>query len=890
MKRIWKFYSFFMIIFILSAGLLQAAPVGKITNLEGKVDVLKVGKNAATPVSLGDPVDVGDIYRAKSNSKAEITFINNNLLRIAPNTRIEIKEYMVQGDQSSGVAKLHRGRAQIVAAEEFIKKAAAFAEGNKFEIHTPNAVAGIRGTNMIVFHERGLTGVLFVSGRGYIYNPTVPDKVVPVTAGNISFVTAPTAPPTPPAKASEAEITKQVNAVTIPAKTTVVKAEVAEKAPQAPAEAPKAATVVTTKEPAETVETTKITTTVTTEKLFQETTTQAQVVKTTGIVTLPQTTIPSIQQTPAVITTSTTKQTDVPPVTQQVAQEERPPVVKITSQPDPLTNVNTATFTLTADKNASFAYNLNSAGWVSIATGNQSTLTLQNIPEGQNSIIFRATDPLTGKFSETSSFSWKTDYTLPDVKVTQNVSPGTNNTSQMKVDFTTTNKPQGYVSYEYRLDGGPWVVVSGSSAIIQNIINGTHTIEYRAKDKAGNTVSSSLSFESKTYSLPSSIAGTGFTGTSKTDFSILSGTGQVSGVATNTGAYTTTLTLQGTLPPQPKINLGGTGSYWMENMKMNVSGDNVTGQSEFIYISGKELATGTGTITGSKGASGQWNATSTGTWNSASLIYSGAMDHTQAFISPGEGASNQSRIKGLLGTTKNITFAGVGEFDDQGLRAFGAPVTGKNWDTGAYSTSGLFGLRLGSDSETVNTMKARMLGIYVKPLGNNRYEAGYLDTGLASSDTPAGGQFYRDINMWKINSGILTEEKKTASDIISPISPVVDYSSTLIQGTINLGGQYQGIVQGNILSIKDQPWGVFIAGFGGYNETTPATIISGGKIEGQGENGYWIARGDITKNEDVAFYAPFKKGNFLTNNYIGQLKDGEFFGTYENGPYTCLLY
>ena len=203
-------FSFIILFISLSS---YAVPVGKVTFIEGRIDVLKQGKNIATPVALGDPVDIGDIYRAKSKSKAELTFVNNNLLRLAQSTRVEIAEYMLQGEQCKGVAKLHRGRVQAVAADDFIKKAAAFAEGNKFEVHTPNAVAGIRGTNMIVFHEKGLTGVLFVSGKGYTYNPQIPDKVIPITAGNISFVTSPNSPPTPPVKATEAEIGKQVTSI-----------------------------------------------------------------------------------------------------------------------------------------------------------------------------------------------------------------------------------------------------------------------------------------------------------------------------------------------------------------------------------------------------------------------------------------------------------------------------------------------------------------------------------------------------------------------------------------------------------------------------------------------------------------------------------------------------
>lgn len=203
-----KKYIIFVIAFslLLVSHISLAAPVGRITSLEGRVDVLKTGKNIASPINLGDPVDVGDIFRAKSNSRTEITFINKNLLRITPNTRVEIKEYMVEGDRSSSVAKLHRGRVQAVAAEEFIKKAAAFAEGNKFEVHTPNAVAGIRGTNMVVSHERGFTGVLFIEGKGYLFNPQAREKMVPLTAGFISFVTGPTALPTTPRRATEGEM------------------------------------------------------------------------------------------------------------------------------------------------------------------------------------------------------------------------------------------------------------------------------------------------------------------------------------------------------------------------------------------------------------------------------------------------------------------------------------------------------------------------------------------------------------------------------------------------------------------------------------------------------------------------------------------------------------
>jgi len=74
-------------------------------------------------------------------------------------------------------------------------------------------VAGIRSSNMIVFYQRGVTGVLFLTGRGYTFNPQIPSVIVPITAGNISFIQAPNTTPTTPSPASEREVLKHVNTV-----------------------------------------------------------------------------------------------------------------------------------------------------------------------------------------------------------------------------------------------------------------------------------------------------------------------------------------------------------------------------------------------------------------------------------------------------------------------------------------------------------------------------------------------------------------------------------------------------------------------------------------------------------------------------------------------------
>ncbi len=183
-----RFVGFLIFFLFLLPILVNAAPVGKITKLEGRVDVLKAGQSTVGNVSPGDNVDVGDIFRAKTNSRAEITFFNKNILRIHPATRIQISQYSDDGTRSDQVMKMDRGKVEAVSSQEFVKKVSSFAEGNKFEVHTPNAAVGIRGSGMTVAFANMATGVFFSTGRGYLYNPNQPGIVQNISAGFVSFI------------------------------------------------------------------------------------------------------------------------------------------------------------------------------------------------------------------------------------------------------------------------------------------------------------------------------------------------------------------------------------------------------------------------------------------------------------------------------------------------------------------------------------------------------------------------------------------------------------------------------------------------------------------------------------------------------------------------------
>jgi len=166
----------------------SADSVGRFTIVQGRVDILKEGNLPAASVERGDPVFVKDIIRTKSDSRAEVTFRDGNILRIDQRSRVDISEYYTEEGRSKGIVKLARGKVEAIVEKSIVQQISISPEANRFEIHTPNAVAGVRGTDLFVFYFNNMTVVLTSDGVGYVYSPDTPGVVRVVPAGYMTTI------------------------------------------------------------------------------------------------------------------------------------------------------------------------------------------------------------------------------------------------------------------------------------------------------------------------------------------------------------------------------------------------------------------------------------------------------------------------------------------------------------------------------------------------------------------------------------------------------------------------------------------------------------------------------------------------------------------------------
>src|SRR3954470_15781994 len=138
-------------------------------------------------VSKGDNLDKGDTIRTGATGRAQIRFSDGSYVSLQPNTEFAIKDYNFEGKTDGserGLFGLAKGAMRTVTG--LIGRV----NRNRYQITTPTATVGIRGTGGRI--EVLNDGSTLIAGTSGIWTLSNPSGTLDVPAG--TFGKAPSAP------------------------------------------------------------------------------------------------------------------------------------------------------------------------------------------------------------------------------------------------------------------------------------------------------------------------------------------------------------------------------------------------------------------------------------------------------------------------------------------------------------------------------------------------------------------------------------------------------------------------------------------------------------------------------------------------------------------------
>jgi hypothetical protein len=165
----------------------------------GRVDFATSGATVAgndgqqRPLAKGAEIGTGDTIRTDAQGRAQIRFTDGSYVSLQPNTEFSIKDYKFDGKtdgSETGIFGLAKGAMRTVTG--LIGRV----NRNRYQISTPTATIGIRGTGGRI--EVLNDGSTLIAGTSGIWTLSNPSGTLDIPAG--TFGKAPSAPNQPPQK------------------------------------------------------------------------------------------------------------------------------------------------------------------------------------------------------------------------------------------------------------------------------------------------------------------------------------------------------------------------------------------------------------------------------------------------------------------------------------------------------------------------------------------------------------------------------------------------------------------------------------------------------------------------------------------------------------------
>lgn len=126
------------------AGTAMAADIGLVKVAKGSVQIQR--GNAKIPVTVGTGLQTSDVVVTGADGSAGITFTDNSLVSVGPNSVFTVEKYKFDTTTHSGEfeGNLKQGRLAAVSGKMVQQSP------DSMKIRTPSAIMGVRGTEFVV--------------------------------------------------------------------------------------------------------------------------------------------------------------------------------------------------------------------------------------------------------------------------------------------------------------------------------------------------------------------------------------------------------------------------------------------------------------------------------------------------------------------------------------------------------------------------------------------------------------------------------------------------------------------------------------------------------------------------------------------------------------------
>ena len=156
----------------------RAQSVGTVVGQEGTAQALRQGASQWLDLAVSSAVFLHDELRTQAASKLQIRFQDDSVLTLAEETHLTVDENVVQpAAPSTALFSLLTGTLRALVTDRYKEP------GAQFEVQTPTAVAGVRGTEFIIaFPQRpDTTRIIGLEDRTQADSRTVPSPSVFLT-------------------------------------------------------------------------------------------------------------------------------------------------------------------------------------------------------------------------------------------------------------------------------------------------------------------------------------------------------------------------------------------------------------------------------------------------------------------------------------------------------------------------------------------------------------------------------------------------------------------------------------------------------------------------------------------------------------------------------------